>query len=165
MAVATAKCIACPPADPCSLKQWACTNLPTKATGYLNPRWPGCCHPPVPPEHHLIQPVDWQSISIIHHIHILSDIKATLDSLCPAIPWAPTKPMLDRKASPPMSKSPAMPPKSPVMPSQGSCFAYPKPDPLGPGSLEKQQPLKYAMQIQYSECNYIMAIVESHSLY
>ncbi|KAK0486937.1 hypothetical protein EDD18DRAFT_1192473 [Armillaria luteobubalina] len=115
-AVATAKCVARPPADPCSPTQWARTNPPTKAAGYHNPGWPGCCRPPAPSEHRLIQPADWRSVSIVHHIPIPPDIKATLDGLRPAVPRAPTKPAPDRKPSPPTPKSPAMPPRSPAMP-------------------------------------------------
>ncbi|KAK0495393.1 hypothetical protein EDD18DRAFT_1106596 [Armillaria luteobubalina] len=161
MAVATAKCIARPPADPCSPKQWARTNLPTKATGYPNPGWPSCCHPPVPSEHCLIQPTDWRSISIVHHIPIPPDIKATLDGLCPAIPQAPTKHAPDRKASLPMSKSPAMPPKSPAMPIPPKPRCSPK---QGTASLsnslscsmplaDKPGTLLSNMSSPYSGCN------------
>ncbi|KAK0230800.1 hypothetical protein IW262DRAFT_1471212 [Armillaria fumosa] len=94
----------------CGYCKWARTNPPQKAAGYLNPGWPGCCRAPAPSEHRLIQPADWRSVSIVHHIPIPPDIKATLDGLRP--PRAPTKPAPDRKGSPPTAKSPPMPPIS-----------------------------------------------------
>ncbi|PBL02524.1 hypothetical protein ARMGADRAFT_1005881 [Armillaria gallica] len=104
----------------CGYCKWARTNPPQKAAGYLNPGWPGCCRPPAPSEHRMIQAADWRSVSIVHHIPIPPDIKATLDGLRPggspaAPPRGPPKPPApDRKGSPP-SKTAAMPPKSPAI--------------------------------------------------
>ncbi|PBK72591.1 hypothetical protein ARMSODRAFT_855899, partial [Armillaria solidipes] len=63
----------------CGYCKWARTNPPQKAAGYLNPGWPGCCRPPAPSEHRMIQAADWRSVSIVHHIPIPPDIKAALD--------------------------------------------------------------------------------------
>ncbi len=116
----SASSLAALPVTCSSTTKWARTNPPQKAAGYLNPGWPGCCRPPAPSEHRMIQAADWRSVSIVHHIPIPPDIKATLDGLRPggspaAPPRGPPKsPAPDRKGSPP-SKTAAMPPKSPAI--------------------------------------------------
>ncbi|KAK0190970.1 hypothetical protein F5146DRAFT_577766 [Armillaria mellea] len=106
----------------CGFCKWARTHPPQKA--YLNPGWPGCCRPPASSEHRLIPAADWRSVSIVHHIPIPPDIKATLDRAAP--PRAPPKPPApDRKGSPPNRmppKSPAIsiPPKTRGSPKQGT---------------------------------------------
>ncbi|KAF9006486.1 hypothetical protein BDQ17DRAFT_1351826 [Cyathus striatus] len=86
MAVGTARCVLAlapftRPIVTASHQQWALTNPSSKQSGYYNPGWPGCCRPPVPAEYRLIQPADWRSVSIVHHVPIPPDIKAALDSL------------------------------------------------------------------------------------
>ncbi|KAJ7179153.1 hypothetical protein C8R46DRAFT_626936 [Mycena filopes] len=65
----------------CGYCKWARTNPPPKQAGYYNPGWPGCCRPPTTNEHRLIQPADWRSVSLVHHVPIPSDVKAALDNL------------------------------------------------------------------------------------
>ncbi|KAJ6539230.1 hypothetical protein B0H19DRAFT_1222509 [Mycena capillaripes] len=65
----------------CGYCKWARTNPPPKAAGYYNTGWPGCCRPPAASEHRLIQPADWRSVSLVHHVPIPSDVKAALDNL------------------------------------------------------------------------------------
>ncbi|KAJ7667908.1 hypothetical protein DFH06DRAFT_1183886 [Mycena polygramma] len=65
----------------CGYCKWARTNPPPKAAGYYNTGWPGCCRPPTASEHRLIQPADWRSVSLVHHVPIPADVKAALDNL------------------------------------------------------------------------------------
>jgi len=65
----------------CGYCKWARTSPPPKAAGYFNAGWPGCCRAPAPSEHRLIQPADWRSVSLVHHVPIPSDVKAALDNL------------------------------------------------------------------------------------
>ncbi|KAG6857334.1 hypothetical protein H0H87_005637 [Tephrocybe sp. NHM501043] len=62
-------------------QQWARSNPPLQQTGLANPGWPGCCRPPTPAEHKLIQPMDWRSVSAVHQVSIPPDIKAALARL------------------------------------------------------------------------------------
>ncbi|KAF7352879.1 hypothetical protein MVEN_01255100 [Mycena venus] len=65
----------------CGYCKWARTSPPPKAAGYFNTGWPGCCRAPTTSEHRLIQPADWRSVSLVHHVPIPSDVKAALDNL------------------------------------------------------------------------------------
>ncbi|KAI0068948.1 hypothetical protein BV25DRAFT_1874328 [Artomyces pyxidatus] len=101
----------------CGFCKWARSNPPPKLTGYQNPGWPGCCHPPSEAERRLIPPADWTAVATVHHISIPADIKALLESInaSPASRGSPsfghsasggkpnasptTPPALDRKSS------------------------------------------------------------------
>ncbi|KAJ6478262.1 hypothetical protein C8R45DRAFT_360457 [Mycena sanguinolenta] len=61
----------------CGYCKWA----RIKAARYFNTGWPGCCRAPKTSERRLIQPADWRSVSLVHHIPIPPDIKAALDSV------------------------------------------------------------------------------------
>ncbi|KAJ7699961.1 hypothetical protein B0H17DRAFT_902870, partial [Mycena rosella] len=63
----------------CGYCKWARTNPPSKAAGYYNTGWPGCCRAPTASEHRLIQAADWRSVSQVHHVPIPPDVKAALD--------------------------------------------------------------------------------------
>ncbi|KAK7061620.1 WD-repeats-region domain-containing protein [Favolaschia claudopus] len=65
----------------CGYCKWARTNPSPKAAGYFNNGWPGCCRAPTQSEHRMIQPADWRSVSLVHHVPIPSEIKAALDNL------------------------------------------------------------------------------------
>ncbi|KAJ7129803.1 hypothetical protein C8R44DRAFT_777731 [Mycena epipterygia] len=65
----------------CGYCKWARTGPPPKAAGYYNTGWPGCCRAPTASEHRLIQPADWRSVSIVHHVPIPPDVKAALENL------------------------------------------------------------------------------------
>ncbi|KAJ7047485.1 hypothetical protein C8F04DRAFT_1059008 [Mycena alexandri] len=80
----------------CGYCKWARTNPPPKQAGYYNTGWPGCCRPPTTSEHRLIQPADWRSVSVVHHVPIPSDVKAALDNLTSRgspVPPAATSPV------------------------------------------------------------------------
>ncbi|KAK0490999.1 hypothetical protein IW261DRAFT_1435129 [Armillaria novae-zelandiae] len=113
----------------CGFCKWARTNPPQKTAGYLNPGWPGCCRAPAPAEHRLIPPADWRSVSIVHHVPIPPDIKATLDGLRPGAPRAAPKPPPDRKGSPPAPKVPVR--GSPKQPSAALARSTPPADKPG----------------------------------
>ncbi|KAJ6629104.1 hypothetical protein B0H10DRAFT_1744939, partial [Mycena sp. CBHHK59/15] len=93
----------------CGYCKWARTNPPAKTAGYNNIGWPGCCRAPTSGEHRLIQPADWRSVSIVHHVSIPSEAKAALDNLSSRgspVPSASagrsgpsTKPSVDRRNS------------------------------------------------------------------
>ncbi|KAJ7283767.1 hypothetical protein C8J57DRAFT_744625 [Mycena rebaudengoi] len=70
----------------CGYCKWARTNPPAKAAGYNNTGWPGCCRAPTAGEHRLIQPADWRSVSIVHHVPIPPEVKSTLESLGSPVP-------------------------------------------------------------------------------
>ncbi|KAJ7179876.1 hypothetical protein C8R43DRAFT_378372 [Mycena crocata] len=108
----------------CGYCKWARTGPPPKAAGYYNTGWPGCCRAPTASEHRLIQPADWRSVSLVHHVPIPPDVKEKLDSLSTRgspIPSAspvrsgpsakPSIPSVDRRNSSPgvSAKSAAMP--------------------------------------------------------
>ncbi|KAF5369783.1 hypothetical protein D9758_001159 [Tetrapyrgos nigripes] len=114
----------------CGYCKWARTNPPSKSAGYNNPGWPGCCRPPAPTEHRMIQLAEWKSVSMIHHVPIPPEVKATLDSLSACKPSPapsstaarsptsprPSMPVLDRKNS--AGGSP--PTKSSIVPVRAS---------------------------------------------
>ncbi|KAJ7742497.1 hypothetical protein DFH07DRAFT_836632 [Mycena maculata] len=93
----------------CGYCKWARTNPAPKAAGWNNTGWPGCCRAPTSNEHRLIQPADWRSVSIVHHVQIPPEVKAALDNLSsrgspvpsasPVRSAASVKPSTDRRNS------------------------------------------------------------------
>ncbi|KAJ7638703.1 hypothetical protein FB45DRAFT_1054950 [Roridomyces roridus] len=98
----------------CGFCKWASAS--PKAAGWNNTGWPGCCRAPTSGEHRLIQPAEWRSVSVVHHVPIPSEVKVALDnipsrgsSVPSTSPVRSSKPPVDRRNSSASAKSPAMP--------------------------------------------------------
>ncbi|KAF9568971.1 hypothetical protein CPC08DRAFT_702095 [Agrocybe pediades] len=94
----------------CGFCKWA--NLdptpPAKTLGYNNTGWPGCCRAPRPDEYHLIQPEDWQAVSIVYRVPIPPHIDALFTKNYPsstalASPTSPSNRAASSKPSLPTS--------------------------------------------------------------
>ena len=83
-----------PPSSPIP-PQWARSN--PKLTVYNNQGWPGCCRPPTPSEHRLIQPADWPTVSIVHSVPMPPEIKSVLDTI---LSRGSPLPMISARAQP-----------------------------------------------------------------
>ena len=93
-------------------------------SGQLNPGWPGCCRPPSPSEHRLVQAADWHSVSVVHSVPIPPEIKSILDSLSlrrssisAGEGRGPSMPVMDRRNSSNTSlNKPAVSPSAKTLP-------------------------------------------------
>ncbi|KAJ7228775.1 hypothetical protein GGX14DRAFT_614982 [Mycena pura] len=98
----------------CGYCKWARTSPPPKVAGYNNTGWPGCCRAPTASEYRLIQPADWRSVSIVHHVSIPPEVKAALETASPSrgspvSPASPVSPVRPGPSVKPSAKSAAVP--------------------------------------------------------
>ncbi|EIN10563.1 hypothetical protein PUNSTDRAFT_28641, partial [Punctularia strigosozonata HHB-11173 SS5] len=70
----------------CGYCKWANANPPSKAAGYNNAGWPGCCRPPREDDKRLISAADWLAVSLVHHVNIPADVRAALEGAGVKVP-------------------------------------------------------------------------------